>query len=348
MDEDLHPTKRRIVEKKSLSDTKWVDLYTEMITTVDETSEGLKGIVAEIFVNSDMLPETWGKNNCAIMGNMITAVRNSYNGNKYHSFAHACHVTLNCAKILLDAAHQSPHITRVEGLALLFAALIHDIGHLGVSNETLVNENHELAMLYSDQSVAEMNSLACAFQIINIPDQDIRCGMSAEERKAFRTVVIDLVLSTNICDYDRQRLLQQRLDTAMKIVTSAGAIELSAYSSRLTIYNLIIRAADVGASMQNAETSRIWSHRFFLEQRDALIAGRGPRVDGDDFCFQHGKFMERHAAALANSLTSTGALSPSLSKEITDSTSRNIAVWKIEGPAIVRAWCAESPSTAIS
>ena len=321
-----------------ISEMKWVDLFSKFIIPLEDSSESLDKLALMIFRSND----TWtigSEKVCpTILKNVISSVRKQYNGNKYHSFAHACHVLLNCAKILEDIVTRHPSLTKVESLALLFAALIHDIGHLGVSNDWLIHENHDLALLYSDQSVAEMHSLACGFEILNRADHDICAGFTSEERRTFRAVVIDLVLSTNISDYDRQRFLQQKLDTVMMLKSEDGYADMSTSMSRLSILNLVIRAADVGASMQDVETSRIWSKRFFLEQKDATDAAGGPSVDNAEFCTQHGKFMERHAAVLALSLTSSGAISQSLSLDIMDSTRSNLAAWHEEGPLTVKSW----------
>ena len=219
---------------------------------------------------------------------------------------------------------------------MLFAAVIHDVGHLGVSNATLSHENHKLAIIYSDQSIAEMHSLACAFQLLNQPDNDILCHLSEGERKVFRGLVIDLVLGTNVMDNERQQLLQKNLENTSK---SAARVDLEIQTNRTVIFNLVMRAADVGAQMQNIETSRIWSKRFFLEQREARNAGRMPHTDGKEFCLQHGRFVERHAAVLAAALASTGNLTSSLSLEILESTHKNLNVWGIEGPSLVEEWC---------
>lgn len=326
----------RIEVRTIVSDTKWFDLYTLLVSPVEGDIEKLDKLVENIFLTSGMLP----KQSVNALKNIIISIRGAYRKNEYHSFTHASHVLLNCAKILSDLVVQNPLLPKAEGLALLFAAIIHDIGHQGVTNATLVHENHSLAIIYSDQSVAEMNSLACGFQLFDRVDHDILDGFTLEERRTFRSIVIDLVLSTNIMDKERQQNIQKKFDAAKNCeLNEDGKIDINCPVNRLAIYNLIIRAADVGASMQNAETTRIWSHRFFLEQKEAQDAGRGPQIDDKDFSLQHGKFMELHAKILAVTLTSTGNLTECLTRDILDSTHRNLAVWGIEGKAIVDSWC---------
>jgi hypothetical protein len=324
----------RIEEKTIISDTRWFDLYTLLISPLEGEIEGLCEFVENIFLSSNMLPQQ----SIIALKKIVVSIKSTYNENKYHNFTHASHVLLNCAKILSDIVSQNPLLPKAEGLALLFAAMIHDIGHQGVTNATLIKENHSLAIVYSDQSVAEMNSLACGFQLLfDRTDHDILEGFTPEERRTFRTTVIDLVLSTNIVDKERQQNFQRKFDAAQQL-SEDGKIGMNCPKNRLLIYNIIIRAADVGASMQNAETTKIWSHRFFLEQKEANDAGRGPEIIDIDFPLQHEKFMEFHARILAETLTSTGCLTDSLTRDILDNTNRNLAVWRIEGKDIVTKW----------
>jgi 3'5'-cyclic nucleotide phosphodiesterase len=48
-------------------------------------------------------------------------------------------------------------------LALVFAAMIHDVEHQGIPNRQLALEDDRLAILYNDQSIAENWSLYVAF-----------------------------------------------------------------------------------------------------------------------------------------------------------------------------------------
>ena len=329
---------------RTISETRWPDLYTALVIPIEETCHGLEELVYNIFASSGMLPNTADESAFASLKNIISSVRRQYNENKYHTFKHAAHVLVNVAKILSDLVDQRPNFSRVEGLALLFAALTHDIGHLGVSNTTLSLENHYLALLYNDQSVAEMHSLACAFQLLRIAENDILNGYSSEERSSFREIVIDLVLSTDVMDSERQMQQQLKFDSSSR---NGRMIDMDIPTNRKSLFRLIIKSADVGAQMQNATTSRIWCHRFFLEQKDASNAGRTPQADDREFYLQHGKFMERHAAVLAAALASTGNLSAALSNDIIEGTRKNLVTWNAEGPEIIENWCSKSVSNRV-
>lgn len=97
--------------------------------------------------------------------------------------------------------------------ALVFAAVVHDVGHQGVPNDTLVEEEDPLAICHNDVSVAEQNSLQVAFTLLNSPEFAVlkRAIMPTRDyRKRFRALVIDLVLTTDISNPERMQINQAK------------------------------------------------------------------------------------------------------------------------------------------
>lgn len=81
-----------------------------------------------------------------------------------------------------------------------FAALIHDAGHVGVPNTTLIQEDPSLAFKYNDTSVAEQNSLDVCWDLL-MQDAYVdlrRCICAdADELAHFRELLILMVMSTD-------------------------------------------------------------------------------------------------------------------------------------------------------
>eukprot|EP00978_Attheya_sp_CCMP212_P007822 scaffold18164_cov62-Attheya_sp.AAC.2 len=101
--------------------------------------------------------------------------------------------------------------------ALVFAALIHDADHQGVPNATLVEEECELAQIYSDRSIAEQNSLRVGFTILlHERFSALRELMTPtwEDKTKFRRTVIDLVLCTDIADPDQMQISKAKWNEA--------------------------------------------------------------------------------------------------------------------------------------
>ena len=175
----------------------------------------------------------------------VQTILQGYNQVGYHNFEHAYHVLSSCNK-LLDVILQSrassqscPYEQKqsvrsstddqikfdddpLMHLALLFAALIHDVEHQGVPNKQLVIENHPLAIQYNDQSVAEQRSLTIAFtELLKENYDNLREVMmpvalfDAEEEskdgyRRFREAVTSLVLATDIATPERSDIVKQK------------------------------------------------------------------------------------------------------------------------------------------
>ena len=105
----------------------------------------------------------------------------------------------------------------VMHLGFLFAALVHDIDHKGVSNRQLVNEADEIALMYNDQSVQEQRSLAIAFTLLMKKEYDAvrtACFKDRKEFLSFRSNVINLVLCTDISNPERVQILKSKWSAA--------------------------------------------------------------------------------------------------------------------------------------
>ena len=156
----------------------------------------------------------------------VTFIISQYRDIHYHNMHHAYHVVISANK-LLDIFLQekrTEHITTfgirsdpLLQLALIFAALIHDVDHPGVSNGQLVLEEDELATLYNDQSCAEQHSLAIAFKTLTKP-RFARLKKTlfhdSSEYRSFRKTVIDLVFATDVASPERMQITKSKFKEA--------------------------------------------------------------------------------------------------------------------------------------
>lgn len=193
----------------------------------------------------------------------VTCIGKLYNHVGFHCFEHATHVTISMNKLLSMVTsnnnHFRDHMKRGtserhvpsnyherhhEGVssdfsfgigqdprilfAMVFTALIHDVGHTGVPNSVLVEEEDELAILHNDVSVAEQNSLQVAFSMLQKDEfaQLKRCICpTPEERKFFRKNVICMVMVTDISDQERIQIVASRWNAAFPSESEEGGGE---------------------------------------------------------------------------------------------------------------------------
>jgi len=114
-----------------------------------------------------------------------------------------------------------PHRSSTFGIAtdplikfcLVYAGLIHDVDHQGIPNRQLSRENHPLALLYNDKSVAEQNSLKVAFSTLMEPRfAELRHTLcpTSDDQFEFRRIVIDLVMCTDIASPERMQITKSK------------------------------------------------------------------------------------------------------------------------------------------
>lgn len=69
------------------------------------------------------------------------------------------------AIILNECIRACPGITQLEIFAVILAAAVHDVGHMAVNNDFLINTRHPNAITYNDLSVNENFHISQAFGI---------------------------------------------------------------------------------------------------------------------------------------------------------------------------------------
>eukprot|EP01038_Epipyxis_sp_PR26KG_P012990 gene12990-17419_t len=354
----------------------------------------LELLVVEIFVRIS------GENiEFDIINRLIHEIRLKYRNNQYHNFEHAAHVTLNVAYLLQNIKKSSieassvNHITPIEKLALLYSAIIHDMEHFGVPNETLINQSHELAIKFHDQSVAEMNSLTIGLELISNPIHNcmLLSKYSENDKKIFRKSVIELVLCTDIADPFKKLSAFHKLESHQSVSGLSKVVDnikngndsypnghhlnnsngndvsklsdngnlithfvprellvensseteiisihnMSSIVSRLSLFTLLLRIADVGAGMQSKETFLIWSNKFYNE---LTIATGGNLLDRQRFYNDQIRHAEMYLSDVVQRLVKCDVVDELLVENIKSNLAQNIADWKVNGLLILQLW----------
>ena len=201
---------------------------------------------------------------------------------KYHNLYHAFHVTICCNKLLSILIEESIRVSEdfkkkrsthglpptfdafglasdpLAQLALIFSAIIHDVDHRGITNQQLVLEGDELAIMYNDQSVAEQRSISLAFsELMRSKHSNNNASMkrslikneanaasddddffvygalrnlifgstsgSSKHFLSFRRMVIDLVLTTDIANPERVQIVKSKYKEAFGANASSSA-----------------------------------------------------------------------------------------------------------------------------
>ncbi|GFR43842.1 hypothetical protein Agub_g4967 [Astrephomene gubernaculifera] len=134
------------------------------------------------------------------LARLLRTVEGGYlSSNPYHNSVHAADV-LRTLHVLLRGARLTAHYLDPLGLlAAYFAAIVHDYGHPGLTNDFLTATSHPLALRYNDRAPLESHHAAAAFCLLaERPELDVLAALSRAERAALRKQVIEMVLATDM------------------------------------------------------------------------------------------------------------------------------------------------------
>jgi 3'5'-cyclic nucleotide phosphodiesterase len=218
--------------------------------------------------------------------------------NPFHNFEHASHVASATLKLLhrvlspdisLDGTDASKNqkkalqalVTNLHSstygitsdpltqFAIVFAALVHDVDHRGVSNGQLVSERDPLALRYNNESVAEQNSVAVAWELLLRPCYgDLRAALfgSHSDMVRFRQLVINSVMATDIFDAHLKAMRELRWGKAFCSNSKAVPADRRSSSSSEDVNRMativiehLIHAGDVSHTMQHWHVYRVRS-----------------------------------------------------------------------------------------
>uniref|UniRef100_A0A8C3C8Z6 Phosphodiesterase n=1 Tax=Cairina moschata TaxID=8855 RepID=A0A8C3C8Z6_CAIMO len=140
----------------------------------------------------------------AVLCRWILSVKKNYRKNvAYHNWRHAFN-TAQCMFAALKSGKIQSKLTDLETLALLIAALSHDLDHRGVNNSYIQRSEHPLAQLYC-HSIMEHHHFDQCLMILNSPGNQILSSLSIEEYKATLKMIKQAILATDLALYIKRR-----------------------------------------------------------------------------------------------------------------------------------------------
>ena len=166
--------------------------------------------------------------------------------------------------------------------AILFAALVHDVGHIGVSNSELIKENNT-ALPIESRSLLEQSSIQIAWQLLLQPRfQHLRSCIykTSAERKRFRQVVINSVLATDTSE-NSMYVRMKRWERAFRPGDDGDSLHRNhrQHHKATLVIESVIQMADVSYRLQHWQRYRRWNDLRFQEDWTASQGARGCSFD---------------------------------------------------------------------
>jgi len=174
----------------------------------------------------------------------------------YHNSIHATDV-LQTLNFLISRGGMQEWMTDIEIFAILITCIIHDFEHPGLNNNYLIAVEHELALLYNDKNVLENHHVAQSMRLMQQPGMDILSGMTADERKQFRKLVIEMVLVTDMA-------VHFTFLASFKRKLGVG-INVNDPEDRLDVFRMAIKVADVSNPAKPIASACRWTDCVMAE-----------------------------------------------------------------------------------
>lgn len=245
----------------------------------DEAREGLEGA---------------GDPSCQVRPEALNALlahlAAGYNDVSYHGFAHVVDVTHTVYRFLA-LTETVLELRPYERLALMVAALAHDLGHPGVNNAFLVNTRHELATTYNDISVLEMHHAARLYQLLEQhPEADVFADLDKGAWWDVRRLIIAAIQHTDMTKHfgmvSKLEVLHE-LRGPVRASSSGGGGEDDGEASseayfanedeRAVVVHMLLHAADISNPTRPRGIYEKWAKRvvgeFFAQGDRERAAG---------------------------------------------------------------------------
>ncbi|XP_078233636.1 dual specificity calcium/calmodulin-dependent 3',5'-cyclic nucleotide phosphodiesterase 1C isoform X5 [Pogona vitticeps] len=191
-----------------------VDKWSFDVFALNDASgdHALKFIFYELLTRYDLISRF--KIPISALVSFVEALEVGYSKHKnpYHNLMHAADVT-QTVHYLLFKTGVAHWLTELEIFAMIFAAAIHDYEHTGTTNNFHIQTRSDSAILYNDRSVLENHHLSAAFRLLQEDEEmNILSNLSKDDWREFRTLVIEMVLATDMsCHFQQIKAMKNAL-----------------------------------------------------------------------------------------------------------------------------------------
>jgi hypothetical protein len=187
--------------------------------------------------------------------NFFAEIERGYDdANAYHNRSHAASVMHSmyalvehggigriCTAAFTEGDAPSAGSGRLEMMACLLAAAIHDYEHRGLTNDFLMKTKDERAVLYNDKHVNENHHVAAAFVLLRRVEFNFLANLSSNDYRRLRSLIIDMVLATDMVDHGNLvKLFLEELDA------STASSERLSKKGAMLLLQIAMKCADLG------------------------------------------------------------------------------------------------------
>ena len=200
----------------------------------------------------------------------------------YHNSLHGADITQSiCLFFNYSNAEEISHTKALDLLSIIIAALGHDIGHPGLTNNFHINSLSNLAITYNDSSCLENFHLATLFKTLRKDETNIFEKLSTQDFKKIRKKMISEILATDMAIHGKiisnirakipEHLLEEKennKNNKFELITDINNEETT-NDEQQALLDYFIHSADLGHNTKKFKISLKWvellSNEFWLQ-----------------------------------------------------------------------------------
>ena len=182
---------------------------------------------------------------------------NYHKDNSFHNFKHAWGTMHLTYQILRNGADM--HLTSLDILAVLIAAICHDLDHPGNNNDFEIAAQTSLALSSSDCVVLERHHCSVALKILSSPGCDFTEILQESDKSRLEQIITASIMATDMSQHFK--IVAQLINHSNRPIPFSKKNP----DERLLLAGFVLHSADVGAQTQAKEVALQWTERCLDE-----------------------------------------------------------------------------------
>ncbi|GMF15451.1 unnamed protein product [Phytophthora lilii] len=222
----------------------------------------------------------------SVLPSFLRHIQDRYDGNMpFHNATHAADV-MHTLFMMLWNTSLGEKISQHNQVGALLAAVMHDVEHVGLTNDFLIKTCHPIAQKYPTKAPLESKHMDLALQAVVDPKFDVLSKMSSEQRDQVLEVVRETISATALIY--QPELLAEINDTTVeewKMLQEEGAV--LPQSLQVRALRIAMHVSDISQTMKPFANHQKWVFRLNDEhyKQGELDAREQWRVS-PSFCFR--------------------------------------------------------------
>lgn len=186
------------------------------------------------------------------LSSFIRSACAGYRNTPFHSFTHGTTVA-HITYFFVSQTRLGDCLDKLHQLAMLTAAVCHDIDHPGHTNAFEINSSSLLALRYNDRSVLENHHASTGWSILRNQESNIFTGLSLAELKQVRDLFVSSIIYTDMAKH--MHLLDKFKDANNNNPNWAPQRP----EEKKLLCNVLIHTADLSNPARQWKTATAWA-----------------------------------------------------------------------------------------